>query len=145
MGRHGEGARGRPSSKLKPPTLLFPDTLIFDDGTHRVELHHFGTAHTKGDGVAWLPKETIVFTGDAVVNGPYNFVGDGDVGRVDRDAEQSVRASAPRRSGRATARSAGVGDQDQQTFFRELRRVVRRRARRRRRGAGGDSVDAGAS
>ena len=66
-------------SKLKPPTLLFPDTLIFDDGKHRVELRHFGTAHTKGDGVAWLPKEKILFTGDVAVNGAYNFVGDGDV------------------------------------------------------------------
>jgi cyclase len=67
-------------TKLKPPTLLFPDTLIFDDGKHHVELRHFGTAHTKGDGVAWLPKEKILFTGDMVVNGAYNFVGDGDVG-----------------------------------------------------------------
>ncbi len=66
-------------SKLKPPTLLFPDTLIFDDGKHRVELRHFGTAHTKGDGVAWLPKEKIVFSGDMAVNGAYNFVGDGNV------------------------------------------------------------------
>ena len=74
--KNREDLRG---SKLKPPTLLFPDTLIFDDGKHRVELRHFGTAHTKGDGVAWLPKEKIVFTGDMAVNGAYNFVGDGNV------------------------------------------------------------------
>ena len=81
-GRWEGEAKGREDlrgSKLKPPTLLFPDTLIFDDGKRRVELRHFGTAHTKGDGVAWLPKEKIVFTGDMAVNGPFNFVGDGDV------------------------------------------------------------------
>lgn len=81
-GRWEDDAKNREDlrdTKLKPPTLLFPDTLIFDDGTRRVELRHFGTAHTKGDSVAWLPKEKILFTGDVVVNGPYNFVGDGDV------------------------------------------------------------------
>src|SRR5262245_25722206 len=59
-----EDVRG---SRLKPPSVLFPDMLIFDDGTHRVELHHFGVAHTHGDGFAWLPKEWILFTGDATV------------------------------------------------------------------------------
>jgi len=68
------------ATKLKPPTLLFNKDLIFDDGTHRVELLHFGVAHTHGDGFAWLPKERILFTGDACVNGPYNFMGDGDSG-----------------------------------------------------------------
>jgi cyclase len=81
-GRWEDEAKGREDmqgSKLKPPSLLFPDTLIFDDGKRRVELRHFGTAHTKGDGVAWLPQEKIVFTGDMAVNGPYNYVGDGNV------------------------------------------------------------------
>jgi len=31
--------------------------------------------------VAWLPNQKILFTGDMCVNGPYNFVGDGDVGK----------------------------------------------------------------
>jgi len=42
-------------------------------------LLHFGVAHTHGDGFAWLPKEKILFTGDACVNGAYNYVGDGNV------------------------------------------------------------------
>lgn len=66
------------SSRLKPPTLLYRDIMIFDDGTHRVELRYFGAAHTMGDGFAWLPKEKILFTGDAAVNGPYNYMGDGN-------------------------------------------------------------------
>jgi glyoxylase-like metal-dependent hydrolase (beta-lactamase superfamily II) len=66
------------STKLKPPSLLYRDVMIFDDGTHRVELRYFGVGHTHGDGFAWLPKERILFTGDAVVNGPFNFMGDGD-------------------------------------------------------------------
>ena len=80
-GRWNDGAKGREdmrNSKLKPPTVLFPRELIFDDGKRRVELIHLGVAHTHGDAFAWLPKERILFTGDACVNGPYNYMGDGD-------------------------------------------------------------------
>jgi glyoxylase-like metal-dependent hydrolase (beta-lactamase superfamily II) len=63
---------------FKPPTLLFPDRLIFDDGKRRLELLYFGVAHTRGDGFGYMPKEKILFTGDACLNGPYNYMGDGD-------------------------------------------------------------------
>ena len=59
-GRWEDAAKGRKdvaASKLKPPTLLYNKDMIFDDGKHRVELLHFGVAHTHGDGFAWLPKE----------------------------------------------------------------------------------------
>lgn len=80
-GRWEESAKQREdvrAARLKPPSLLYRDVMIFDDGTHRVELRYFGVGHTQGDGFAWLPKERILFTGDAAVNGPYNFLGDGD-------------------------------------------------------------------
>ncbi len=82
-GRWEDTARNRKdvaASRLKPPTLLFEREMMFDDGKLRVELRHFGVAHTRGDGFAWLPQERILFTGDACVNGPYNFMGDGDSG-----------------------------------------------------------------
>lgn len=66
------------ASRLKPPTLLYRDLMVFDDGKQRVELRYFGVGHTHGDGFAWLPNERILFTGDAAVNGPYNYLGDGD-------------------------------------------------------------------
>jgi cyclase len=65
-------------TRLKAPSLLYRDLMIFDDGKHRVELRYFGVGHTHGDGYAWLPKERILFTGDAAVNGPFNYMGDGD-------------------------------------------------------------------
>jgi cyclase len=43
--------------------------MVFDDGEHRVELIKVGPAHTLGDGVAYLPKEKILVTGDLFVNG----------------------------------------------------------------------------
>ena len=62
--------------KYKTPLLYFDRKLVIDDGTQRVELLYFGHAHTMGDAVAWLPKHGIVFTGDAVVNGAFNYTGD---------------------------------------------------------------------
>ena len=41
-----------------------------------VELLFFGHAHTAGDAVAWLPKHGILFSGDACVNGAFNYTGD---------------------------------------------------------------------
>src|SRR5437773_2381088 len=81
-------------SKLKYPTLLFPDRMIFDDGKHRVELVHFGVAHTHGDGFAWLPKEKILFTGDACVNGLHNYMGDGDSGEWVKTLESARKLGA---------------------------------------------------
>src|SRR5580698_8359104 len=69
----------RPS--VEPPKQTFNDDLfVLEDGTRKVEFHFFGWAHTRGDGFVYLPKEQILCTGDAVVNGPYNFTGDGNIG-----------------------------------------------------------------
>src|SRR5205814_5696927 len=95
--RWEEAAKTRPdvaASKLKPPSLLFPSELIFDDGRHRVELRYFGVAHTHGDGFAWLPKEKVLFTGDACVNGPYNYVGDGDCEKWIKTLEAAMELGA---------------------------------------------------
>ena len=81
-GRWEGAAKNRPDvaeTKLKPPVMLFPQDLFLDDGKHRVELRWFGAGHTKGDAYAWLPKEKILFTGDACVNGPHNNVNDGSL------------------------------------------------------------------
>lgn len=65
--------------KLAHPTITFGDTMAFDDGEHRVELRKMGPGHSKGDAVAWLPKEKILFTGDMCVNwGTGNNVADAD-------------------------------------------------------------------
>jgi glyoxylase-like metal-dependent hydrolase (beta-lactamase superfamily II) len=120
-------AKGRAdlrTTKLKPPSVLFSKDLIFDDGKHRVELMHLGVAHTHGDAVAWLPKERIVFAGDMCVNGPYNYVGDGDVGKwvVTLDAVKKLGAKIVC-TGHGPRSVASVLD-DQQAFFKALREQV---------------------
>jgi glyoxylase-like metal-dependent hydrolase (beta-lactamase superfamily II) len=66
-----EGSRGRSLKEFRRefPSLTFGDRIAFDDGEHRVELIRMGPAHTRGDGVAYLPKEKILVTGDLFVNG----------------------------------------------------------------------------
>lgn len=112
------------STHLKPPSVLFPREMIFDDGKRRVELIHLGVAHTHGDAVAWLPKERILFTGDVCVNGPYNFVGDGNVeqwvGTLEGARKLGTRIVCP---GHGVRGEAGMLDA-QQLFFKELREKV---------------------
>jgi glyoxylase-like metal-dependent hydrolase (beta-lactamase superfamily II) len=126
-GRWEDAAKTRrdvATSHLHPPSVLFPSELYFDDGDHRVELHYLGVAHTHGDAVAWLPKERILFTGDACVNGPYNFVGDGDVEKWVATLDAAKKLGAQRICpGHGPQGSAAVLD-DQQAFFKQLREQV---------------------
>jgi cyclase len=77
----GRGAGGRKDvreSSLQVPNLVYDDKLVLDDGTQRIEFLFLGHAHTPGDGFAYLPKHKIVCTGDACVNGAFNFMGHSD-------------------------------------------------------------------
>ena len=68
---------------LELPSVRFSDRLVFDDGQHRVELVKYGRAHTKGDGVAYLPAEGVVFVGDLAVNWTHgNNLSDQDVSYI---------------------------------------------------------------
>jgi glyoxylase-like metal-dependent hydrolase (beta-lactamase superfamily II) len=112
------------ASRLKPPSVLFSGELIFDDGKHRVEVMHLGVAHTHGDSVAWLPKERILFTGDVCVNGPYNYVGDGDVGKWVETLEAARKLGAKIVCTGHGPRSVATVLDDQQAFFKALREQV---------------------
>jgi cyclase len=115
------------TSRLKPPSVLFSGGLVFDDGSHRVELLHLGVAHTHGDALAWLPSERILFTGDVCVNGPYNYVGDGDVGKWVATLEAARKLGASVVCTGHGPRSTGKVLEDQQAFFEALFDQVRSR------------------
>ena len=74
----GTGEFDLKAFRLEHPQIRFRDRLVFDDGTHRVELLRVGPAHTRGDAVAWLPKERVLFTGDLVVSRSLHKVDDPD-------------------------------------------------------------------
>jgi phosphoglycerate dehydrogenase-like enzyme/glyoxylase-like metal-dependent hydrolase (beta-lactamase superfamily II) len=77
----GIGPNGRKDvleSSLKVPSVVFDDKLVLDDGNQRVEFLFLGHAHTAGDAFAYLPRHKILCTGDACVNGAYNYMGHSD-------------------------------------------------------------------
>jgi glyoxylase-like metal-dependent hydrolase (beta-lactamase superfamily II) len=77
-----------------------------------------------GDGWAWLPKEKILFSGDACVNGPYNFVGDGEI-REWMGTLAKARKLDPKTVGPGHGPLAdGSVLADQQAYFEELSRLV---------------------
>ncbi len=130
-GRWEEEAKVREDLKgtrLKAPSLLYRDLMIFDDGKHRVELRYFGVGHTRGDGFAWLPNERILFTGDAAVNGPFNYMGDGDSGAwIETLARAQKLGAAVVAPGHGPAGDAGVLEAQRQYFVALRAEVMKRK------------------
>lgn len=62
-----------------PKQDIAQEELVLNDGQRKVEFRHFGWAHTRGDGFVYLPKEGVLCTGDAVVNGPHNNLMDANI------------------------------------------------------------------
>jgi cyclase len=125
----GEGPTGRKdvaNSTLKVPTVVFDDKLVLDDGKQRVEFLFFGHAHTAGDAVAWLPKQKILCTGDACVNGAFNFMGHSDsaswIRVLERLQQFDVKIVAP---GHGPLAGKELLD-TQKRYFVELRQHVQR-------------------
>lgn len=65
--------RGRPELKeilkdavIDVPELTFEKKMTIGEGEERVELLYFGPARTPSDIYLWLPKEKVLFTGDAI-------------------------------------------------------------------------------
>jgi glyoxylase-like metal-dependent hydrolase (beta-lactamase superfamily II) len=58
------------------PTLVFDKSLTIFMGRREVQILHLGKGHTKGDTVAWLPKEKVLFSGDLVEYGAAPYCGD---------------------------------------------------------------------
>lgn len=69
-----EGADSIPG--LTWPTIVFDGRLTIDLGGRRVEIFSPGRGHTKGDTVAWLPEQRILYAGDLVEYGATPYAGD---------------------------------------------------------------------
>lgn len=76
----------------EPPKQTFTKSpYILKDDTRQVQFHFLGWAHTRGDGFVYLPKEKVLCTGDAVVNGPYNYTADGNIGNWPKVVEAAQK------------------------------------------------------
>ena len=58
------------------PTLTFRGEMTLWLGSLEVRLMQLGRGHTKGDTVAWLPQQRILFSGDLVEYGATPYAGD---------------------------------------------------------------------
>jgi glyoxylase-like metal-dependent hydrolase (beta-lactamase superfamily II) len=88
--------------RLEHPTVLFDERMVFDDGNRRLELVRMGPGHSRGDAVAYLPREKILITGDLCVNWTHgNNMGDPDadhdnwIRALDLLAQWDVKAVVP--------------------------------------------------
>lgn len=74
-------ATGETNVQRPQRTFAGPRFTIRDPGPHGriVEFLHLGWGHTPGDGFVWLPRERVLCTGDAAVNGPRNKLLDASI------------------------------------------------------------------
>ena len=109
----------------EPPKQTFTDSPhVITDGTRRVEFYHFGWAHTRGDGMLYLPQERVLCTGDAAVNGPYNFTADGNIGNWPKVMDGTLKLPVDH----VLPGHGGAGGKEiltgQRAFMIELRKAV---------------------
>lgn len=83
------------------PTIVFRNELTVWLGKTEVKLMQLGRGHTKGDTVAWMPKEGVLFSGDLVEFGATPYTGDAYLtewpATLDRIAALKPRALVPGR------------------------------------------------
>jgi len=109
-----------------PRQIITEDIFVLNDGDHRIEFRSYGWGHTRGDGYVYLPKEQVLCTGDAIVNGPYNNLRDANIAnwpdilaRVDKLKVKFILPGHGAMGGREIL----IGQQD---FLRDLYQAVRK-------------------
>ena len=111
------------------PTLVFDRALTLWLGKTEVQIMHLGKGHSKGDTIAWLSKEKVLFSGDLVEEGATPYCGDAYFKEWPETLEK-LRALKPERlvPGRGEAMmSAAEADRaitGTAAFLRDMRREV---------------------
>lgn len=65
--------------ELTPPTTTFDDELTIQCGDKTINLYNVGPAHTRGDVLAHLPGDKVIFTGDIIFNEGHPVIWDGPI------------------------------------------------------------------
>jgi len=120
-----KGRKDIRETELKQVDETFDDKLVLEDDTQKIEFLFLGHAHTSGDAVAYLPKHKILCTGDACVNGAFNFMGHSNsaswIQCLDKMSKLDVKFVCPGHGAVATRDLIGK----QQKYFVELRDQVK--------------------
>jgi len=86
-----DDVRSLGEANVQHPTISLRDNkFVLRDKTREVDFLFLGWGHTRGDGWVWLPKEHILCTGDAAVNGPRNKLWDADIANWPRVIDKAA-------------------------------------------------------
>ena len=87
-----EDVRSLHQDNVERPRQTFSKSpFILKDATREVDFYYLGWGHTPADGYVWLPKERVLCTGDAAVNGPRNRLGDANIANWPRVLARALR------------------------------------------------------
>ena len=67
------------SDVQRPRKIIDGNQFVLKEKGREVRFLFLGWGHTPGDGYVWLPKERVLCTGDAAVNGPRNKLLDANI------------------------------------------------------------------
>jgi glyoxylase-like metal-dependent hydrolase (beta-lactamase superfamily II) len=87
-----EDVRDLHQDNVERPRQTFRGSrFVLKDSTREVDFLHLGWGHTQGDGYVWLPKERVLCTGDAAVNGPRNKLWDANISNWPRVLSKAMQ------------------------------------------------------
>ncbi|HYF60699.1 MAG TPA: MBL fold metallo-hydrolase [Burkholderiaceae bacterium] len=78
------------------PTMVFERDLTIFLGGLEVRLKHIGPGHTKGDTIAWVPSQDVIFSGDLVEYNAGVYTGDAQLEEWPATLE-ALRALKPKK------------------------------------------------
>ena len=112
------------------PNVVFHDRMTLWLGTREVQIIHAGRGHTRGDTIAWLPKEKVLFSGDLVEYGATPYCGDAHFtdwpGTLDRLAALGPQALVPGRGeALTTPEQVGEGINETREFLEDVFRIAK--------------------
>ena len=112
------------------PNLVFHERMTLWLGSREVQIIHAGRGHTRGDTIAWLPEEKVLFAGDLVEFGATPYCGDahfGDwPGTLDRLAAFEPQALVPGRGeALTTPEQVGQGIAETRAFLEDVFRIAK--------------------
>jgi glyoxylase-like metal-dependent hydrolase (beta-lactamase superfamily II) len=112
------------------PNVVFHKQLTLWLGSREVQIIHAGRGHTRGDTIAWLPKERVLFSGDLVEYGATPYCGDAHFtdwpGTLERVASFGAQALVPGRGEALTApEKVGQGIAETRAFLQDVFRIAR--------------------
>jgi glyoxylase-like metal-dependent hydrolase (beta-lactamase superfamily II) len=112
------------------PNMVFHKQLTLWLGSQEVQIIHAGRGHTRGDTIAWLPKERVLFSGDLVEYGATPYCGDAHFtdwpGTLERVASFGAQALVPGHGeALTTPEKVGQGIAETRAFLEDVFRIAR--------------------